>query len=120
MLKLQIWDTAGEELYRAMTRSFFRDAKVGVIVYDITEPKSFKSVTTYWVKEFREACPESLVIVLGNKADLEDQRRVATEAGEDYCKSVGAHFFEVSAKTGKSIAQVFEFAANEYAKSRVR
>lgn len=108
LARLQIWDTAGEEMYRAMTRSFFREAAAGVVVYDVTSAASYASCRS-WLRDFRDACPDSVAVLVGNKADLEP--RVARADAAAFAEAEGVAFFDVSAKTGMRIADVYQYIA---------
>lgn len=110
LVRMQMWDTAGEEMYRAMTRSFFRDAAAGIIVYDVTSRTSFES-TKNWLKDFRDACPDAVAVLVGSKIDLEDLRRVPKADGSQFADSQEMPFFEVSAKTGARVGDIFQFVA---------
>jgi len=83
VVKLQIWDTAGQERFHTITTSFYRQAMGIMLVYDITNPKSFNNVTN-WLRNIDEHASEDVVRVLvGNKVDLEDKRRVSIAKGEE-------------------------------------
>jgi Ras-related protein Rab-7A len=118
MVQLQIWDTAGQERYQSLGLSFFRGADALVIVFDVTNKKSFGSLDS-WKENFLHARdpaePEKFpIIVLGNKIDMVDQRRVSRENAEEWCKKEGispSEYFEVSAKENTNIAQAFQAVA---------
>ena len=79
-IKLQIWDTAGQERYRAITNAYYRDAVGALLVYDITSEKSFESIEEKWRRELMDNAEENIVLLLvGNKSDLEDRREVPFE-----------------------------------------
>jgi small GTP-binding protein len=105
--KLQIWDTAGQEKYRAMTPMYYRGAQAAMVVYSITDESSFDAIDS-WVDSMRQnAEPEVILFLCGNKVDLADARSVSTEAGREKAKRIGAHFAEVSAKTGEGVGDMF-------------
>lgn len=108
-IKLQIWDTGGSERYRSMAPIYFQDADAAIIVYDITSPVSYTEVQT-WLAELREKGPPSLVIALvGNKADREEDRKVATEDADAFAKENNLDLFmETSALTGDHVQKLFE------------
>jgi Ras-related protein Rab-11A len=107
-IKAQIWDTAGQERYRSMTSSYFKGSKGVLIVYDITNQSSFESVDR-WINEFRMKSDEnSSIIIVGNKNDLEEERKVTKEEGEEKAKKFNLGFFETSAKDGKNVDDAFK------------
>ena len=107
-IKAQIWDTAGQERYRSMTSSYFKGSKGVLIVYDITNHSSFESVDR-WINEFRMKSDEnSSIIIVGNKNDLEEERKVTKEEGEEKAKKFNLGFFETSAKDGKNVEEAFK------------
>lgn len=106
-IKLQIWDTAGQEKFRSVARSYYRGAIGIIIVYDITKVESFQHIAT-WLADARNAArSECSVCVVGNKGDLEDQRVVRTEDGKLFCTENNLLFFECSALTGDNIDEIF-------------
>lgn len=105
--KLQIWDTAGQETFRSITRSYYRGTIGCLMVYDITNRESFESLE-YWMSDFRKYCdPNTVIILIGNKADLIDKRQVSYDEGKEFAEKHGFSFFETSAKTGINIADCF-------------
>ena len=112
-IKAQIWDTAGQERYKAMTSAYFKGAKGAFIVYDITNKSSFESVDR-WLNDLRVSADKNLtVIIIGNKCDLEQQRDVKKEQGEEKSKSNGVAFMETSALSGENIDKAFDKMVNE-------
>eukprot|EP01102_Stenamoeba_stenopodia_P005653 TRINITY_DN16398_c0_g1_i1.p1 TRINITY_DN16398_c0_g1~~TRINITY_DN16398_c0_g1_i1.p1 ORF type:complete len:218 (+),score=26.01 TRINITY_DN16398_c0_g1_i1:136-789(+) len=106
-IKLQIWDTAGQERFRCMTPMYYRAAAAAILVYDITEPESFKSVKG-WVDELKSNVPDGIVLAIaGHKADLADQRRVSIEEAREYANSIGAIMLETSALNNTGIENLF-------------
>ena len=105
--KFQIWDTAGQEKYKALAPMYYRGAAAAVVVYDITEETSFESVKR-WIKELRQMGPQDIVFAIaGNKKDLTDQREVSTETGQNFADEIGAIFAECSALTAENIDEIF-------------
>ena len=89
-IKAQIWDMAGQERYRAITRSYYRGAVGALLVYDVTQPLTFEHVAT-WVKELRDrGDPGTVILLVGNKSDLTDARQVSTETGAAFAGGLGA------------------------------
>lgn len=105
--KYQIWDTAGQEKYRALAPMYYRGAAAAIIVYDITRQDTFSTLKS-WINELHKHGPHDIVIaVAGNKSDLAEQREVNIREAESYAESVGAIFVETSAKTAANIAPMF-------------
>ena len=106
-VRLQIWDTAGQERYKGMTPMYYRGAQTALIVYSVTDSESFDSVDS-WLSSLREnAEPNITLFLLANKCDMESERVVTTEQGQEKARQMDAHFYEVSAKTGNGIEEVF-------------
>ena len=98
-IKIQIWDTAGEERYRSITSAYYKGAKGAFIVYDITRKQTFDDIDK-WRNELVNSCNKEVTIMLiGNKCDLEDQRKVSFEEGKEMCEKYELEYFmEISAK----------------------
>jgi Ras-related protein Rab-2A len=110
--KLQIWDTAGQESFRSITRSYYRGAAGALLVYDITRRETFTHLTK-WLAEARQYSQSQLVILLvGNKSDLGQHRRAVTkEEGQDFAERNGLAFVETSAKTAANVERAFRRTA---------
>ncbi|TQE13401.1 hypothetical protein C1H46_000968 [Malus baccata] len=107
LIKAQIWDTAGQERYRAVTSAYYRGALGAMLVYDITKRQTFDHVAR-WVEELRAHSDSSIVIMLiGNKADLGDQRAVPTEDAVEFAEEQGLFFSETSAFSGDNVDSAF-------------
>ena len=112
-IKAQIWDTAGQERYKAITSAYYKGAKGAFVVYDITRKGSFESVEK-WVSDLTAAADKKLtVVVIGNKCDLEDQRQVTKEEGEQKAGKLEVAFLETSALSGENLDKAFEMMMNE-------
>jgi len=106
-LKLQVWDTAGHERFRTITPAYYRGAMGVIITYDVTSRESFDHVE-FWVQQLNEHGDASVQRVLvGNKTDLADARKVTTEEGELLASKFGMAFFETSARTGERVEDTF-------------
>ncbi|CAM9161161.1 unnamed protein product [Chrysoparadoxa australica] len=106
-IKLQIWDTAGQESFRSITRSYYRGAAGALLVYDITRRDTFNHLTR-WLEEARQNSNTNMVIMLiGNKSDLEHRRAVSTKEGEQFAAENGLVFLETSAKTAANVEAAF-------------
>ena len=99
-LKLQFWDTAGQELFRSMSNVFYKNCHGVILCYDITNKESFNHID-FWAKELLANVESAPVLMLGNKVDLEDQRTVSFEEGKSYAEAMEYLFGEVSAKEDK-------------------
>ena len=112
-VKLQIWDTAGQESFKSITRSYYRAAAVAILVYDITSQASFEAISN-WLEECKaNGNPEMILVLVGNKVDLEHKRAVPRPVAEDFAKKNGMIFLETSAKANSNIADVFHKSALE-------
>jgi small GTP-binding protein len=108
VVKAQIWDTCGQERFKSITDSYYRGAKGAFVVYDITRKNTFESVDS-WISALRSAADKNLnIIIIGNKSDLEDQRQVETEQGEEKAQNNEAAFLETSAYSGDNIDKAFD------------
>eukprot|EP00979_Chaetoceros_neogracilis_P008776 scaffold1969_cov226-Chaetoceros_neogracile.AAC.2 len=106
-VKLQIWDTAGQESFRSITRSYYRGAAGALLVYDITRRDTFKHLSV-WLEEARQHSQSNMTIMLiGNKNDLEHRRAVSYEEGKAFADTNGLIFMETSAKTAFNVEQAF-------------
>jgi len=107
-MKISIWDTAGQETYRAVTRSYFRSSSAALIVFDITRRKTFENATS-WLHDLRQIAEEDIVVVLvGNKSDLSANRQVTGEEAEKWCKQNKVmQYVETSAKSGEGVERAF-------------
>ena len=106
-VKLQIWDTIGQDRFRSITKNYYKGAQGIVLIYDITEKDTFKSVKE-WVKSIKNEADEKVVVILvGNKIDCIEERKVSKEEGENLAKELSLPFYECSAKTDTNINEVF-------------
>lgn len=108
--KLQIWDTAGQEHFRSIVKSYYKGISGAMIVYDITNKRSFERLPI-WLEEIANNCKAENVpvVIAGNKKDLEEERQVVREEAEEFCKERGLFFMETSAKDnqGEMIQKIF-------------
>ncbi|KAL3508934.1 hypothetical protein ACH5RR_028335 [Cinchona calisaya] len=106
-IKLQIWDTAGQESFRSITRSYYRGAAGALLVYDITRRETFNHLAS-WLEDARQHANANMTIMMiGNKCDLSHRRAVSTEEGEQFAKEHGLIFMECSAKTAQNVEEAF-------------
>jgi small GTP-binding protein len=102
-VRVQFWDTAGQELFRSITAAFYKGCSAVILCYDITSRKSFANLD-HWIKEIRNNCEENIpVILVGNKADLEERRSVRTDEALLNAKAREFYFMEVSALTNDDL-----------------
>ncbi len=118
--KIQIWDTAGNEQFRSITRTYYKNSVCAIVVYDISRRETFDNVIN-WIEDCKLNSPKSVFIILvGNKSDLEEDRQVTTEEGEEFANRYGIRFFETSAKNSININEIFsesvEFIADRIEK----
>ena len=107
-IKLQIWDTAGQDRFRAITKNYYKGSHGIILIYDVTNLQTFENVKT-WVNQIREeASPNVIIYIAGNKIDMEAERKVAKEDGEKMAEELGFPFMETSAKSGININETFE------------
>ena len=116
IFQLHIWDTAGQEQFKSITRSYFKGSVCALVVYDITNKRSFESIKQ-WIEDCRTYMPKSrFIVMVGNKCDLKDKREVSTEEGQQLAASFDLLFFETSAKTKENVDKVFNKSLEEIAK----
>ncbi|CAI9295934.1 unnamed protein product [Lactuca saligna] len=107
-VKAQIWDTAGQERYRAITSAYYRGAVGALLVYDITKAQSFENVTR-WLRELRDHADSNIVIMLaGNKSDLNHLRAVQETDGQKLAEQEGLSFLETSALEAQNVEKAFQ------------
>ncbi|KAA3475616.1 ras-related protein Rab11A-like [Gossypium australe] len=112
-VKAQIWDTAGQERYRAVTSAYYRGAVGAMLVYDISKRQTFDHIPR-WLEELRGHADKNIVIILiGNKSDLENQRAVSTEDAKEFAQKEGLFFLETSALEATNVEAAFLTVLNE-------
>ena len=115
-LKIQIWDTAGMERYRSITNAYYKGAKGVIVLYDICRKKSFENVDK-WIDDFKsKADDDAVIILIGNKSDLDDKREVSKEEGESKAQMNKFAFMETSAKDNNNVQKPFETLFSEIVK----
>jgi len=114
IVKFEIWDTAGQERYHSLAPMYYRGAQAAVVVYDITDEASFEKAKN-WIKELlRQASPNILIVLAGNKCDLADSaRRVQQADVAAYADEAKIHFMETSAKTAQNVQPLFALVADK-------
>ena len=112
-IKAQIWDTAGQEKYKAITGAYYKGSKGAFVVYDITRKDTFESIDK-WINDLKTTGdPKLNIMIIGNKCDLEHRREVLKEQGEEKSRSFGCAFLETSALSGDNIEKGFEMMISE-------
>nr|ABD65445.1 Rab39 [Suberites domuncula] len=113
-VKLQLWDTAGQDRFRAIVKAYYRNAVGGLLVFDITHRDSFANLDSWLEDALRNAEPHKPVFLLvGNKCDQEKCREVSREEGEKYARDHGMQYIETSAKTGRNVEECFHMIARK-------
>ena len=98
-LNLDIWDTAGQEIYRSISKLFYQGTSIGILVYDVTSKKSFESIRDYWYNELKNNTESNIIFnVVGNKVDLYEAEQVNESEAQEFAKSINAGFYLTSAK----------------------
>jgi small GTP-binding protein len=116
-VKFEIWDTAGQERYHSLAPMYYRGAQAAIIVYDITNQESFSKAKA-WVRELqRQANPNIVIALAGNKADLTNKRAVEFEEAQAYAEEQGLLFLETSAKNGVNVNDLFLAIAKKLPKT---
>ena len=111
IVKFQIWDTAGQERFRTLTASYYRGSNAILLCYDISDKNTFNNINI-WLEEIkRYSTGKPLLILCGNKPDLEDKREVYKKDAEEYAKINNMYFFESSSKNNSNITEIFELIA---------
>ena len=108
-IKLQIWDTAGQDRFRAITKNYYKGANGIILIYDVTNLQSYENVKN-WISQIKEeANPNVLIYLAGNKIDVgEEERVVKTEEGQKIADELNLPFYETSAKNGLNVNEIFE------------
>ena len=105
---VQVWDTAGQENFRSVTRAYYKASAVAMVVYDITSEESFQNIQS-WIKDCKDLAPKTVqLILIGNKSDLEENRVITKERGEELARENRMLFFETSALNGNGVEEAFQ------------
>ena len=115
--KLQIWDTAGQERFRNIISSYYRGAQGIMLVYDITDLESFQNLNTWLIEIEKNASKNVYKILVGNKCDMENERKVTVEQGKEFAEQYGMQFFETSAKNSTNVSDAFIAMTKEVMKN---
>lgn len=107
-LAVKIWDTAGQERFRTLTHAFYKQANGVVVTFDVTNEESFKNVRKWMESIFEHADQNICKVMVGNKIDLADERKISTKEAQELANSFQMQYFEASAKENKGINEFFE------------
>lgn len=116
IISIKLWDTVGQERYKALTQNFFKNAEGVMVVYDITKVESFDNLK-FWINSIKQNMENKNiiipVIIIGNKVDMEDMREISNENAENFAKENNYKYFETSAKTGEGIDNAVRELVNQ-------
>ena len=112
---LDIWDTAGQERYKSLTKFFYKDAQIIIMVYDITKKNSFENLKNQWYKEIQELSEKNYILaIVGNKSDLYETEQISEKEAREFAESINAIFELTSAQNNSGIQQLFEDVGMKY------
>ena len=114
-VSLDIWDTAGQEVYRSLSKNFYLNASIGILVYDISRRDTFESIKDYWYEQLKTFGEENMIFdIVGNKSDLFENEEVKENEAREYAQIINAGFHLVSCKDGINIKELYEDCAKRY------
>ena len=114
-ISFEIWDTAGQEKYRSLTKMFYKDSSIVIMVYDITNEESFNDIKNYWFEEVINNINENVIMAIaGNKNDLIENEKVNEEEVKNFANEKGMHYAFISAKMKNGIDELFKDIGNKY------
>ena len=108
MIKMQLWDCSGQKKFSSAIYSYIKGASGIILVYDITQESSFNAINN-WIKLIKERTPNTNIVLVGQKCDLEEKRVISEEKGKELADELGIEFFEISAKNDYNIKEMFDF-----------
>ena len=111
---LDIWDTAGQEVYRSFVKLFYKESKIAILVYDISDRKSFDELKKYWFNEIKEFSKDIIIGIAGNKSDLIDKEEVNEDEARKFAKEINASFRLTSALSNIGIEELFLELTKKY------
>ena len=106
-VRLEIWDTAGQEKYRSLARNYYKGCHAAILVYDITDKSSFEEIINYWYNEIKENCPDIVIGIAANKFDLFEMEQISEKEGKKLAEEINAVFHSTSAKESVGIDVLF-------------
>ena len=107
MVKLQLWDFSGQKKFSTLLKAYIKETKAILLVYNITDESSFLAVND-WIKEIKKYEVNPIIVLVGQKCDLEN-RIISEERGRELANELGVEFFEISAKTGYNVEELFNY-----------
>ena len=114
-IKSEIWDTAGQEKFKALTKIFYKDSDVAILVYDITRKESFEELKNYWYNEIKNNSPNNCIVsIAANKFDLYNEEKVSEDEARKFAKEKGLMFRCTSALTAEGIDDLFKDVGSKY------
>ena len=114
-IKYDMWDTAGQEQYRSLAKIFYKDAKVIILVYDITSSKSFNELENYWYEQIKLNVDNDVILaVVANKSDLYGEQEVESEKAQKFAEQINAIYQSTSAKSDQGISDLFDNIGQKY------
>lgn len=116
MIRMHIWDTAGEEKFRAMTSFYYKDADAVILVYDVSDENTFRNLN-YWIGELNNRVDRKdvCIIIVGNKVELPPEKiKSDFVIADDFAKRNGMKFFRTSAKTGEGVSEAFQYLVEKF------
>ena len=117
-INFNIWDTAGQEQFRAVNAIFYRNANICIMVYDITKLETFENIKTFWYNTVKNSVDKEIIYgIAGNKIDLFEEEKVDEKEVKEFCNTIDASFHSVSAMENKNIDNIFEDLGNKYINS---
>lgn len=117
-VKLVLWDTCGVEMFRAVTKQYYKGAQAIILVFDLTDQKSFNDLKKIWLKDVKSYADKNIqIVIVGNKLDLIEQRKINESQTINFCRENGYKYIEASAKEGTNILKIFEELSFDLAKN---
>jgi Ras-related protein Rab-22 len=114
-ISFDIWDTAGQEAYRSITKNFYVNAAIGVMVYDIRNRESFENIKKYWSQQLKDSGVQNIVLAIaGNKCDIFNEEEVSENEAREYAESIGAVFQLTSCKENIGIDELFKESGKRF------
>lgn len=106
-IQLQLWDTAGQEVFRSVTKGYYRGSAGALIIFDLTNRDSFTNVER-WLRDVKDVALDVVPVLIGNKSDLVDKRQIKTEEAQAFADLHDMEYFETSAKIDESVSKAVE------------
>ena len=114
-IALDIWDTAGQEKYKSLTKFFYKDASAAILVYDVAKKETFTNLKTYWVQQLKDYATKNIIIaVAGNKCDLYANEQVTEDEAKEFADSIEASFELTSAKSNSGVNDLYKSVAETF------